>query len=1261
MSTTETLSCLEDVPNNKFVQEKIVNSVFNLLESCTSQQELETRLNDALAADIEGGLVDLSDKQIGSLSDRVGPAISALTLCKLEQNIDENVTASDIVNGIIDFLCNLPTFDFSLLKISFSFDIRAIIEAIKDALISVLLQLIMEILSELLTIALDLCELDLEFGTNDFIKSLLEGSIVNFFGSRLINGVNFTIEILQDIFSSFGIDFTSGSIISANGDSCEPTNEELRPAGDFLSDVSQTLTTKELCQILKGIFSPSVLDKIKEILEYDYPTLSKILNTDEKIINLFSKIGGYISPDACLQNPQQYENLCNFKDLNDVKRNLLAARGLSQDQIDEFMEKDNKRLQDKLFNVANIIAKLKKDPNSLFDGASSVNLLCNNGKEGVLKLSDFENIVTHTKTLTNYVFEQINDTYKFDSQKVAQTTYTYTNTRKYIKKVVENYEVTDPITGEVNVIPKMLNPKYLIEIQGGNKSFIVTDNAYSYGEYGEAGHGKTPPFNVATVKNIPSDGILAYYYEASKNSDFTDSIENADDDTIIGVVAEFRERKTISAEDVISDSEVGFSPTPLPRPNGLSYGVAADTDAVVDAVNKQNYSGSVEFNTKTTSLTTLYLRKPDVPVDFLTENSFVKIYDSKVKQFDADVLKKFKIMYESPLDETITPVAIGDLADDSTLENEKTLYSDFSISKGPFRPISNEIKDLVTATMPDFIINADGRSSQEQVFNELTKTSISNPYEFYNNVSKEFLDQLKTISSDNIKQTDYQTFVDLFYVEGLLRLRYEKNQFLDKFLNDPCSMNTDSFLQNIGPLPSSLISVLERLFIKTHVIKNLVKNMPFLYKFDIYELVKNDDLFVEFTLQTLLNEIESYTTTKEDFKSLMDESINSRFNEEYTKNNLSITDPFTEQLYDFSESEFSLDFRYRYFIKQEILNVLESFRQAYLMYKGQYPITFEDYLFNDNLYLRGTDDAWAVTLASPNGISIIPFAYYGDSMIPVSGYLFRTQEYGEDLSNYRFGIKLLLSDGTTKYEKTIVDDTITDWETAKPVLIAALKETAEYKILMNFCFNTSKFMSFNHINELITYSKNLYDSDVILAPTSKKIRDLIFELYRAKDTAKRDSDCYSSPTYNLDTNFNLPDMDFIKQLLLKLILEAPIIIIKLLAEQFDPNISITNKIRMLAELGAKAGLSAAGVSGAQDLPLPILPFVAGLWPINFFGWGPPMIPMLGVPYVIIDTIETAVAIANLKLKKEDTYNQFEIDFTGELNIENPFVRENCES
>lgn len=1246
MSTTETLSCLEDVPNNKFVQEKIVNSVFNLLESCTSQQELETRLNDALAADIEGGLVDLSDKQIGSLSDRVGPAISALTLCKLEQNIDENVTASDIVNGIIDFLCNLPTFDFSLLKISFSFDIRAIIEAIKDALISVLLQLIMEILSELLTIALDLCELDLEFGTNDFIKSLLEGSIVNFFGSRLINGVNFTIEILQDIFSSFGIDFTSGSIISANGDSCEPTNEELRPAGDFLSDVSQTLTTKELCQILKGIFSPTVLDKIKEILEYDYPTLSKILNTDEKIINLFSKIGGYISPDACLQNPQQYENLCNFKDLNDVKRNLLAARGLSQDQIDEFMEKDNKRLQDKLFNVANIIAKLKKDPNSLFDGASSVNLLCNNGKEGVLKLSDFENIVTHTKTLTNYVFEQINDTYKFDSQKVAQTTYTYTNTRKYIKKVVENYEVTDPITGEVNVIPKMLNPKYLIEIQGGNKSFIVTERKYSYDDY-----SKTAPFNVATVKNIPSDGMLAYYYEASKDSSFTDSIENADDDTIIGVVAEFRERKTISAEDVISDSEAGFSPTPLPRPNGLSYGVAADTDAVVDAVNKQNYSGSVEFNTKTTSLTTLYLRKPDVPVDFLTENSFVKIYDSKVKQFDADVLKKFKIMYESPLDETITPVAIGDLADDSTLENEKTLYSDFSISKGPFRPISNEIKDLVTATMPDFIINADGRSSQEQVFNELTKASISNPYEFYNNVSKEFLDQLKTISSDNIKQTDYQTFVDLFYVEGLLRLRYEKNQFLDKFLNDPCSMNTDSFLQNIGPLPSSLISVLERLFIKTHVIKNLVKNMPFLYKFDIYELVKNDDLFVEFTLQTLLNEIESYTTTKEDFKSLMDDSINSRFNEEYTKNNLSITDPFTEQLYDFSESEFSLDFRYRYFIKQEILNVLESFRQAYLMYKGEYPITFEDYLF-DNVHQSLSDSD------IPNGINLVLRNIRQSNGLPTS--MSEARILAEAGVGTIIKMNLVLKTDDYMYETEAVSSGYFSSENTNS-LFQSLKETTEYKILMNFCFNTSKFMSFNHINELITYSKNLYDSDVILAPTSKKIRDLIFELYRAKDTAKRDSDCYSSPTYNLDTNFNLPDMDFIKQLLLKLILEAPIIIIKLLAEQFDPNISITNKIRMLAELGAKAGLSAAGVSGAQDLPLPILPFVAGLWPINFFGWGPPMIPMLGVPYVIIDTIETAVAIANLKLKKEDTYNQFEIDFTGELNIENPFVRENCES
>ncbi len=1274
MATTETISCLEEVPNNKFVQEKVLNSVFNILESCSSEQELEERLNKALAEDVDNGLIDLSNREIGSLSEKVGPAISALALCRLEENINENVSASDIVKGIVDFLCNLPKFDFSLYKINFSFDIRAIIEAIKDALLSVLVQLLIEILSELLTVAIDLCELDFEFGTNDFINSLLEGSVVNFFGSRLINGINFTIEILQDIFASFGLDFSSGAIIPATGDSCEPTNEELRPAGQFLSDVSTTLTTKELCQILKGIFSPTVLDKIKEILEFDYPTLNKILNTDEKIINLFSKIGSYINPDACFQNPQQYENLCNFKDLNEVKRNLLATRGLSQEQIDEFMEKDNKRLQDKVLNVANIIAKLKKDPNSLFDGATSVNLLCNNNKEGVFKLSDFENIVTSTKTLTNYVFEQINDSYKHDSQRVAQLNYKYSNRRKYIKKIIEDYRVTDPTTGEVTIIEKMLNPKYLIEIEGGNKSFVVesSDDQYGYDEGQE-------PYNINTIINMPSDAILVQYSKVMNGDnddrqDFLASVQNPEDDIIIGIVAEFREKSVITSDELPSPTSSlaeGVSVNPLPSQNGLLYTAAEDSDAIIDSVNIQNNF----TNKKTTSLTTLYLKKPDVAVDFLTENSYVKLYDIVVREFDADIIKNISLMYEKTDGESV-PVKLSDLANDTILENKKTLYSNFSVSDGPFRPISDQTKEIVSTTLPDLLINASGRSSQEQVFYELTKDYVSEPYNFYKNISLEFLNQLKGISSDNIKETGYQSFVDLFFVEGLLRLRYEKNQFLDKFLNDPCSLNTESFLQEIPPLPSALITVLQRLFIKTHVIKNLVKNMPFLYKFDIYELVKNDDLFVEFTLQTLLNEIEGYTTSREDFKTLMDSSINSRFDEEYTNNNFSITDPFTEQLYDFNQSEFSLDFRYRYFIKKEVLNVLQSFRQAYYMQRGEYPITFEDYFFSDETLSRafGSAETFSSTLPKLQGINLIPFAYDStneDTEVSLAYYSFVNSSAPETMANYKFGLKFVLYKETylgdsytpvvQKYEIIVKDSTQLTWEEAKPLLIQQLKEKAEYKIIMNFCFNTSKFISFNYMNEVLTYSRNSYDSDKILATTSKRIRDLIFELYRAKDKNKKASDCYSSAYDNLNTNFNLPDLDYLKELLLRLLLEAPIIVIKLLAEQFDPNISITNKIRVLAELGTKTGLSAAGVEGAQDIQLPILPFVAALWPINFFGWGPPTIPMLGVPYIIIDTIETAVSIANLNLKKVDSFNQFEIEFIGELNIENPFIRENCES
>lgn len=215
-----------------------------------------------------------------------------------------------------------------------------------------------------------------------------------------------------------------------------------------------------------------------------------------------------------------------------------------------------------------------------------------------------------------------------------------------------------------------------------------------------------------------------------------------------------------------------------------------------------------------------------------------------------------------------------------------------------------------------------------------------------------------------------------------------------------------------------------------------------------------------------------------------------------------------------------------------------------------------------------------------------------------------------------------------------------------------LRETNKYKILINFCFNYSKFLSFNHINQLITYSKNYYDSTKILYSTSKTIRDLIFECLRGGQNNTTPNNCYN-PSSGSPSDYSslLPDGDYIKEMFLRLLAEAPFTIIKMLAETFDPNISITNQIRNLTSVAVSAAAS-------NQIKLPILPFVAGLWPINFMGWGPPMNPSLGIPYLIVDTIQTALALANIKAKKQDLFGNFQITFaSGNIEIENPYEKD----
>lgn len=157
-------------------------------------------------------------------------------------------------------------------------------------------------------------------------------------------------------------------------------------------------------------------------------------------------------------------------------------------------------------------------------------------------------------------------------------------------------------------------------------------------------------------------------------------------------------------------------------------------------------------------------------------------------------------------------------------------------------------------------------------------------------------------------------------------------------------------------------------------------------------------------------------------------------------------------------------------------------------------------------------------------------------------------------------------------------------------------------LFFEYIFPVSKICSIIKINNIISMTENYDASNDLYNTTLETLKSMILNFINTDPLAK---DCNSNnPTYNLD----VPKIN--EEMIRQFIIRTPILIIKALAENYDPNIRIANPIRKLAE-------SATGNN------LPCLPFSLALLPIGTvpFGFGPPILPPWGFSYLALDTAE----------------------------------------
>lgn len=205
---------------------------------------------------------------------------------------------------------------------------------------------------------------------------------------------------------------------------------------NLLDDILACLTPLELCKLLLGnSVSQDVYDVILSIVRRKYSTpndvidISSRLNSTDAVIEFFRKIGLGMALDLTictpiLENAPQNNNLLQFCDGNYVeqlRRNILLDKGLTDDLIDDLL---NKARDQKKNDIENILKILESD--EPFKDVKVPSALCSIGPNGETippdinlspSLEDFGELI-------NNMLEEVYTTFDQEASEWYKTTFT---------------------------------------------------------------------------------------------------------------------------------------------------------------------------------------------------------------------------------------------------------------------------------------------------------------------------------------------------------------------------------------------------------------------------------------------------------------------------------------------------------------------------------------------------------------------------------------------------------------------------------------------------------------------------------------------------------------------------------------------------------------------------------------------------------------------------------------------------------------------
>lgn len=402
--TTEYCFELDEIPEN-ILAKKIKEDVIDKLLSCSTKEEVQLKLNEIITENYES--LDIEELRTGATP--IGPVLDSFVACSLEDST-ENLTnvqiqIGDLLKNAIDLVCNPPTFNipapYPIIDISDAF-----LKQLFLAFLRLIMKIILSLLKKILSLIIDICQSGLSvqnlFGSQNFGDILSDA-----FGGAVDEATSF----INEVFGAFGIDpngIPATSIVEGEG-CLEPiTLGENKATSQFLNDLSSVLTPLEICDLFDNNTNEQTFQVIEELMKYEYPNFGAVFNTRTKIRDLFKLLGKKVDPRLCQTIRENADkvtsnpDICFTNEAIELRKNFLGKKRLSDEQIEQLLDKEREAQTTNLDKIGQIIAAIKTNPNSLFGDQQDI--FCKNGQSGIVSMDMMPSLRNSATNTLNYTY-----------------------------------------------------------------------------------------------------------------------------------------------------------------------------------------------------------------------------------------------------------------------------------------------------------------------------------------------------------------------------------------------------------------------------------------------------------------------------------------------------------------------------------------------------------------------------------------------------------------------------------------------------------------------------------------------------------------------------------------------------------------------------------------------------------------------------------------------------------------------------------------